>query len=157
MQRAVSARPGASRLLLLLAAALALAPAAGALPFGPDDLARLEERVAELDLDAETRAACYAEIDAARAAQRALREEMLLAHDRMRRLLEQDQPSEAEVMAQADLLGGLVAEAHKNDLRTLLHILSLLDEGQRASMRELEPAPGGDRFPPEAAGALEQF
>jgi hypothetical protein len=144
---------------LVLLAALALAPSAAARPSddGLDHLARLEHRVAELALDAETREACYAEIDAARASQRVLREEMLEGHERMRRLLEQEQPVEEEVMAQADLLAGLVGEARKNELRTFLRILSLLDDDERAAMRERARSHREGYYPPQDASARESF
>lgn len=159
MERSRSDLSAGPLLGLVLLAALALAPVAAARPpgDGPDHLTRLEHRVADLALDAETREACYAEIDAARASQRVLREEMLVGHDRMRRLLEQEQPREEEVMAQADHLAGLVGEARKNELRTFLRILSLLDDDERAAMRERAQGYREERFPPEDVTAEESF
>jgi Spy/CpxP family protein refolding chaperone len=160
MERSRSAlSPGLLLGVGVLLAAVALAQAAAARPpgEGPDHLAGLERRVADLVLDAETREACYAEIDAARASQRILREEMLVGHDRMRELLEREEPVEEEVMAQADHLAGLVGEVRKNELRTYLRILALLDADERAAMREGARHHREDRFPPEDVSARESF
>jgi hypothetical protein len=91
--------------------------------------------VSILEIDDLTREACYAEIDASREHQRAAREQVHTAHQQLRALLEQEQPSEEAVMLEADHIAGLVAEARKAELRALLRILSLLDDDARAELR----------------------
>jgi len=124
-------------LLAALAAALTLGSAAGARPmaWGNDHLGTLEGRVSGLDVDDLIREACYAEIDSGRQSQRAAREQLLAAHEEMRALLEQPEPSELAVLAQADQIAVLLAETRKAELRTLLRVLSLLDDAARAELR----------------------
>ena len=120
-----------------LFAAVALGSDAGArtMEARHDHLASLESQVSTLEIDDLTREACYAEIDASREGQRAAREQVHSAHQQLRALLEQDEPSEQAIMLQADQIAGLVAEARKAELRALLRILSLLDDDARAELR----------------------
>jgi len=134
LSRFRSSRP---LLATALFAAAALVSDAGARPTGAqqDHLTSLEHRVSTLEIDALAREACYAEIDASREHQRAAREQVRSAQQKLRALLEQDEPSEAAVMLEADHIAGLVAEARKAELRALLRILSLLDDDARAELR----------------------
>jgi Spy/CpxP family protein refolding chaperone len=52
----------------------------------------------------------------------------------MRRLLGQDRPDEAAVMQQAERIGALEIELHKQRLRTMLRIRALLTPEQRREL-----------------------
>ena len=130
------------------------AGAANARPHGPGcgvkaSVDRLERRIERLELDDSARAAVYEVLDAARTQERALRVRMREAHDAMRALLDAEQPDPEAVLAQADVLGALRAEAHKRGVRTLLEVRSLLTPGQWAQLqREREHRRHrGDRTP----------
>jgi Spy/CpxP family protein refolding chaperone len=89
-------------------------------------LDRIEAKLAELELDAETRAAAEQVIAAARAESEARREEMADARRALHDLLEQEAPAVDAVMAQADAVGALQTESHKAKLRTMLELRSVL-------------------------------
>jgi Spy/CpxP family protein refolding chaperone len=87
---------------------------------------RMEAKLAELQLDEQTRAAAQQVIATARAESETRREELREARRALHDLLEQDAPSLDAVMAQADAVGALQTESHKAKLRTLLELRSVL-------------------------------
>ena len=51
-------------------------------------------------------------------------------------MLQPDQPDEGQVLAQSEVIGGLVTEQRKQALHTWLTVRTLLTPEQRASLRE---------------------
>lgn len=97
---------------------------------------RLERLVEELGLDAQTLVQVDAIIDASRNKKRTLRRQLREAHKQMRSLLEAEEPQEAELLKQADHIGGLRTELRKEQLKTMLRVRALLSPGQRARLLE---------------------
>lgn len=144
-----------SRVLVpFCAAALLLGSVAAARPGGHggfDPLARLDTAVAGLGLDSETREFAYGVIDEARQSQRALREVMRSELETMKALLEEPQPDEEAVLAQAEVLGDLHVESSKLELRALVRLLAALDDEDREALRSaMAPRRGGRRPGPDA-------
>ncbi len=103
---------------------------------GHHGLRGLEKRIEALELEPAVRDEIGAILDAAREDKRALRDGMREAHEALKALLEQETPDEAAVMAQADAIGALHADAHKQRLSVLLQIRPLLTPEQREELRE---------------------
>jgi Spy/CpxP family protein refolding chaperone len=99
-------------------------------------LDRLEAKLAELELDADTRAAAARVLEQARTEGDARRDEMRDARRALHELLAQDTPAVEQVMAQADALGALQTEAHKAKLRTLLELRALVGPEQWQELRD---------------------
>ena len=97
---------------------------------------RLERLVEELGLDAQTLAQVDAIIDASRDKKRTLRRQLREARKQMRSLLEAEEPQEAELLEQADRIGGLRTEFRKEQLKTMLRVRALLSPEQRAKLLE---------------------
>ena len=97
---------------------------------------RLERLVEELGLDAQTLAQVDAIIDASREKKRTLRRQLREARRQMHSLLEAEEPQEAELLEQADRIGGLRTELRKEQLKTMLRVRALLSPGQRARLLE---------------------
>ena len=95
-----------------------------------DRLARLEAKLADLELDPEKRAAVDQVIAQARTESEARREEIREARRALHALLEQETPAVDEVMAQADAVGALDTESHKAKLRTMIELRSLVGPEQ---------------------------
>jgi Spy/CpxP family protein refolding chaperone len=93
-------------------------------------LDRLEAKLAELELDADTRAAAARVLEQARADRAGRRDEMRDARRALHELLEREQPAVDQVMAQADAVGALQTEAHKAKLRTMLELRALVGAEQ---------------------------
>ncbi|MEN8183256.1 MAG: Spy/CpxP family protein refolding chaperone [Myxococcota bacterium] len=123
---------------LIFLASLALPVAAGARPaFASDRHRFLEEHAERLGLDDETREEIRGLVEESRETNRELRGEVRDLHREMRGLLEAEDPDESAVMAQADAIGGLETELHKNRLATMLRIRARLSPEQRAKLVEL--------------------
>jgi Spy/CpxP family protein refolding chaperone len=103
---------------------------------GFDRLSRLEEHIDALNLDDATRTAIHKAIDDGRNAQDAIRSQLRKARQDFRAMLQQDKPDETQVMAQSEVIGGLVTEQRKQALHTMLTVRALLTPEQRASLRE---------------------
>lgn len=103
---------------------------------GFDRMSRLEEKLDALNLDDAKRTAIHEALDAGRAARDDLRSQLRKARQDLRAMLTQDNPDEAQVLAQAEVLGGLVTEQRKQELHTWLTVRALLTPEQRASLRE---------------------
>ncbi len=100
----------------------------------------IERAVEELGLDDETSRAVRAVADESRQRGEELRKNVRKARRAMRDLLEQDQVDEDVVMAQADQIAALEAEASKHRLSTILRIRALLTPEQRSKMMSMHEA-----------------
>ena len=103
---------------------------------GFDRMTRLEEKLDALALDDATRTAIHKALDEGRVAQDDMRSKLRKAHQDLRAMLKDDNPDAAQVLAQAEVIGGLVTEQRKQELHTLLTLRALLTPEQRASLRE---------------------
>ena len=103
---------------------------------GFDRMTRLEEKIDALNLDDATRTAIHKALDEGRVAQDDMRSQLRKARQDLRAMLQQDNPTEAQVLAQSEVIGGLETEQRKQALHTLLTIRALLTPEQRASLRE---------------------
>jgi Spy/CpxP family protein refolding chaperone len=108
---------------------------------------RLKQLIADLGLDEKTLTEVNQILEASQAERRELRRQRREAHQHMRTLLEQAEPDEATVMAQADTIGALETEAQKQRLRTILRVRAFLTPAQRAKLLELLRARHPRRFP----------
>ena len=114
-------------------------------------LEKLEHKVAGLGLAQKELDAVYAVIDQARREKRPLDAEIRAAHDRMRELLEQEQPNVETVTAQADSIGALTTQARKIELRATVQVRSMLTPEQRKQLGGMHGrfARGERHGPPE--------
>jgi Spy/CpxP family protein refolding chaperone len=103
---------------------------------GFDRMTRLEEKIDALNLDDATRTAIHEAIDKGRGAQDDIRSQLQKARQDLRAMLRQDTPNNDQVLAQAEVVGGLETEQRKQALHTWLTIRGLLTPEQRASLRE---------------------
>jgi Spy/CpxP family protein refolding chaperone len=69
-------------------------------------------------------------------AQEEIRSQLQKARQDLRAMLRQDKPDEAQVLAQAEVVGGLETAQRKQALHTWLTVRALLTPEQRASLRE---------------------
>ena len=103
---------------------------------GFDRMTRLEEKIDALNLDDATRTAIHEAIDKGRGAQDDIRSQLQKARQDLRAMLRQDTPNHDQVLAQAEVVGGLETEQRKQALHTWLTVRALLTPEQRASLRE---------------------
>jgi Spy/CpxP family protein refolding chaperone len=103
---------------------------------GFERMSRLEEKLDALNLDDSVRTAVHKAIDEGRVAQEDIRSQLRKARQDLRAMLQQENPPEAQVLAQSEVIGGLVTEQHKQALHTLLAVRALLTPEQRTSLRE---------------------
>jgi Spy/CpxP family protein refolding chaperone len=96
---------------------------------------RMEQKLGELQLDEQTRAAAQQVIATAKSESEARHEELADARRALHDLLEQDAPAVDAVMAQADAVGALQTESHKAKLRTMLELRSLLGPDQWSELK----------------------
>jgi Spy/CpxP family protein refolding chaperone len=101
-----------------------------------DRMARLEEKIDALNLDDATRTTIHEAIDKGQGAQEEIRSQLQKARQDLRAMLRQDKPDEAQVLAQAEVVGGLETAQRKQALHTWLTVRALLTPEQRASLRE---------------------
>lgn len=149
-----SGRIGAAAVVAIAAVATAgqqasARPGAKCAGGGGARLEHLERDLARLGLPQERLGAVYQVIDEARSQRRAFDGELYAAHERMRALLDEDEPSLDAVTAQADSIGALQTEARKVELRALVQVRSLLGaeqwqqlEAKRGHRLPDEPGPG---------------
>ena len=112
-------------------------------PFGGPEpgIARMLERHAdEIGLDDATLTRIRAVVAAAKEEEEGLHRSTREARHGLRDLLEADDPDEAAVMRQAEVLGALETEALKHRLRTLLAVRPMLTDEQFAKLRDLRHA-----------------
>ena len=126
-------------LTLILGLAFLAPVGAWAGPGGPHGMAgpRLERALAELDLDAASWEEIDTILDAAASAGDALHEEIRDAHAEMRARLEANSPDLDAALSQAETIGFLKTEAHKQRLETWFAIRSVLTESQREQLAQL--------------------
>ena len=105
-------------------------------PGGGGPGARLERKLDKLGLSESQHAKVQAILDAAKPKREEIRGRMRQAFQDMRALLDQDQPSQDAVLAQADRIGQISTEAHKSLLTTLLQVRAELTPEQRAKLKE---------------------
>jgi Spy/CpxP family protein refolding chaperone len=98
---------------------------------------RLKQLIANLGLDEKTLTEVNQILEVSQTERQELRRQLREAHEHMRTLLEQAEPDEATVMAQADTIGALETEAQKQRLRTILRVRAFLTPAQRAKLLEL--------------------
>ena len=103
---------------------------------GFDRMTRLEENIDALNLDDATRTAIHEAIDKGRGAQEEIRSQLQKARQDLRAMLRQEKPNNDQVLAQAEVIGGLETEQRKQALHTWLTVRGLLTPEQRASLRE---------------------
>jgi len=133
-------RPTRSKLFALLALVASFALSAPALadpPGGPggEPGERFQKMIANLGLDPTQQEKVQAIFDNAKPQREALRGQMREAFQQMRALLDQDNPDQGAVLAQADKLGQLSTEMHKERLTTLLAVRAELRPDQRAKLK----------------------
>jgi Spy/CpxP family protein refolding chaperone len=116
----------------------------------PPQGGRLKQLIADLGLDEKTLTAVNQILETSQTERQELRRQLREAHEYMRTLLEQAEPDEGMVMAQADTIGALETEAQKQRLRTILHVRAFLTPVQRAKLLELLRA----RHPRRSPGPL---
>jgi hypothetical protein len=98
---------------------------------------RLERLLEEVGLDERTLGEVRKVFDTSKSDRQELRRKLREAYEHMRFLLEQENPNEAAVMTQAEVIGGLQTAARKQRLRTLIQVRALLTPEQRAKLLEL--------------------
>ena len=103
---------------------------------GVDRMSRFEEKLDALNLDDATRTAVHKALEEGRVAQDNIRSQLRKARRDLRAMLQQEKPDEAQVLAQSEVVGGLITEYRKQALHTLLTVQALLTPEQRASLRE---------------------
>ena len=96
---------------------------------------RLEEKLKTLGLDPNQQAKIQGILDAAKPQREQIRTQIRAAFDGMHTLLDQENPDQAAVLAQADTIGQLTTEAHKEMLTTLLAVRAELTPDQRAKLK----------------------
>lgn len=102
---------------------------------GPPPIDRvLEHHAEELGLSEEVRAQVRAIADGVQDQENALRDALRAQRDALHELLEQDAPDPDAVMHQAELVGAAETELHKQRLRTLLAVRTLLTPEQRQQL-----------------------
>jgi Spy/CpxP family protein refolding chaperone len=99
--------------------------------------AHLERLVESIGLDEKTLTEVRKVIEASKSEHQELRRKLSEADGRMRSLLEQAEPGEAAVMAQADTIGALETEVRKQRIRTMLRVRALLTLEQRVKLLEV--------------------
>jgi Spy/CpxP family protein refolding chaperone len=103
---------------------------------GLDRTTRLEEQIDALHLDDATRTAIHEAMDKGRSAQDDIHSQLQKARQDLRAMLRQDTPNNDQVLAQAEVVGGLETAQRKQALHTWLTVRALLTPEQRASLRE---------------------
>jgi Spy/CpxP family protein refolding chaperone len=96
---------------------------------------RLEEKLKTLGLDPTQQEKIQAILDAAKPQREQFRTQIRAAFDGMHTLLDQETPDQAAVLAQADTIGQLTTEAHKEMLTTLLAVRAELRPDQIAKLK----------------------
>ena len=117
-------------------------------PHGPPPDVRLERQLGRLGLAPAQREKVEAILAAARDGRVHRRAQLRSAFEQMHALLEQDQPDEAAIMRQVDVIGALKTEQHKAMLHTLLQVRAELTPEQRRKLTAGMPRGGRWRRPP---------
>ena len=96
----------------------------------------LEHRLERMDLPADVRAKAFAIVDAARPKERATREQIRSAHEKLREMVKAGAPDTKALDKQIEQVGALQTQQHKQFLHTLIEIGAVLPEQQRAQWFE---------------------
>jgi Spy/CpxP family protein refolding chaperone len=135
---------------VLLVLAMRPPPAAQAEPrhhHAPGSFAALYAE--RLGLDAEAQAKIQEIVAQSGVRDRELREELDAARQRIHDLMnEVHHPEEAAIMAQAEAIGAVEAEIHKNRLRAILKIREILSPEQRKELLRMHEEEHPHRRPP---------
>ncbi|HTO54103.1 MAG TPA: Spy/CpxP family protein refolding chaperone [Myxococcota bacterium] len=115
-------------------------------PGGPGMEARFEKKLDQLGLNDAQSQKVHAILDSAKPQRDAMRTQIRQAFQDMHALLDQDTPDQNAVLAQADKIGQLTTQAHKNMLTTLLAVRAELTPDQRSKLKESMRDHGGRRF-----------
>ena len=97
----------------------------------------IERNAKRLGVDEATVKKMRATMDASKAANDKLRKQVEGEQVALRKLMEQDVPDEAAVMAHADKIGALIAEQRKTALRAVLKVRGMLTPEQRAELAKI--------------------
>jgi Spy/CpxP family protein refolding chaperone len=103
---------------------------------GPGMQGRLEQELGKLGLSDAQNQKVQAILAGAKPQREEMRGQMRQAFQDMRALLDQDAPDQAAVLAQADRIGQIQTQAHKDMLTTLLAVRAELTPAQRTQLRE---------------------
>jgi Spy/CpxP family protein refolding chaperone len=117
-------------------------------PFGLPPEVRLERRLGRLGLDRAQREKVEVILTAARKGRAERRTQLRQAFEQLHTLLEQEQPDEAAIMRQVDVIGGLKTEQQKAMLHTLLEVRAELTPEQRQKLEADRPRHRRWRRPP---------
>jgi Spy/CpxP family protein refolding chaperone len=144
----ISTETSAAAAAFALVACLFQAGSAEAQPRGPEpDRPEhfIGEHADELGLDEGTRTQIEEIVLRSRREAEKLRRAHHQAGRTLRQLLELDEPDEASVMQQADVVGSLESQRLKQRIGSMLEIRALLTPEQRRRLVEIREADGGDR------------
>ena len=97
----------------------------------------IERNAKKLGVDQATIKKMRETMDASKAENEKLRKQLEGEQVALRKLMEQDVPDEATVMAHADKVGALIAEQRKNSLRAVLKVRGMLTPAQRAELAKI--------------------
>jgi Spy/CpxP family protein refolding chaperone len=97
----------------------------------------IERNAKRLGVDQATIKKMRETVDASKAENEKLRKQLEGEQVTLRKLMDQDVPDEAAVMAHADKVGALIAAQRKNSLRAVLKIRGMLTPAQRAELAKL--------------------
>ena len=114
-------------------------------PGGGGGMGMLQYKLSKLGLQPDQQSKIQGILDAAKPQRQQLRAQMKKAFDDMHVLLDQDTPDQSAVLAQADVIGQLTTEAHKDMLTTLLAVRAELNPAQRLQLKEEMQRHGGPR------------
>jgi Spy/CpxP family protein refolding chaperone len=98
----------------------------------------LQRYIDALDLDSPTREKVQEILDASKQERAGFRARIRPEFERMRNLLDQDEPDEAAVMQQVEKIGLIKIEGRKAMLGTLLRVRALLTPEQRETLMEMK-------------------
>ncbi|MFI5317188.1 MAG: Spy/CpxP family protein refolding chaperone [Myxococcota bacterium] len=114
-------------------------------PGGPggEPGARFERMIQKLGLDATQQQKVQAILDAAKPQREEIRGRIHQAFQDMHTLLDQDSPDQNKVLAQAEVIGQITTEAHKDMLMTLLAVRAELRPDQLAKLKAMHDQRGG--------------
>jgi Spy/CpxP family protein refolding chaperone len=131
---AIAAAAVAATVVLVAAAGGARPPGPPPGPPGPPPLGIVTRNAARLGLDDATLQAIGQIVRESQDRDQVLRDQLRAAHERMHQILSQASPDEPAALAQADAIGALETELHKNRLRAILRIRATLTPEQREEL-----------------------
>lgn len=142
-------------MITLVLLAVGVPYSAAARPPGPSHgpLERAEHVIDQMALDADTEAAVYALLDAARVDRRARHDEIRSAHNELRELMSLVDPERTAVLEQVDATSAAMISERKESLSVLLEVRRLLPVEQRRELiAAMQPPASGGRLPAGGSG-----